>query len=192
MAAGWRGWKWHVCVSVCTVPAPVNVKWGKEKFDAVELNTEEPPMVFKAQLFALTGVQPDRQKVMVKGGTLKVSTQTTHRTLVLKGSNTQPQFCILLMSTNAVKTPKSTIILIMNWSYWRKVNESSTHYQLIKHVQLEQTRANQEINFINWRKLLQVAKTTGEMFPGVQRKDEPGCSSLLCEVPSPLASSRLQ
>ncbi|CAL1579427.1 unnamed protein product [Knipowitschia caucasica] len=49
----------------------VNVKWGKEKFDAVELNTEEPPVVFKAQLFALTGVQPDRQKVMVKGGTLK-------------------------------------------------------------------------------------------------------------------------
>uniref|UniRef100_A0AAY4CNR3 Ubiquitin carboxyl-terminal hydrolase n=1 Tax=Denticeps clupeoides TaxID=299321 RepID=A0AAY4CNR3_9TELE len=49
----------------------LNVKWGKEKFDAVELNTEEPPMVFKAQLFALTGVQPERQKVMVKGGTLK-------------------------------------------------------------------------------------------------------------------------
>ncbi|XP_018612976.1 ubiquitin carboxyl-terminal hydrolase 14 [Scleropages formosus] len=49
----------------------VNVKWGKEKFDGVELNTEESPMVFKAQLFALTGVQPDRQKVMVKGGTLK-------------------------------------------------------------------------------------------------------------------------
>ncbi|CAB1317323.1 unnamed protein product [Coregonus sp. 'balchen'] len=49
----------------------MNVKWGKEKFDAIELNTEEPPMVFKAQLFALTGVQPERQKVMVKGGTLK-------------------------------------------------------------------------------------------------------------------------
>uniref|UniRef100_A0A6Q2XLR9 Ubiquitin carboxyl-terminal hydrolase n=1 Tax=Esox lucius TaxID=8010 RepID=A0A6Q2XLR9_ESOLU len=49
----------------------VNVKWGKEKFDGIELNTEEPPMVFKAQLFALTGVQPERQKVMVKGGTLK-------------------------------------------------------------------------------------------------------------------------
>uniref|UniRef100_A0A8B9CQM5 Ubiquitin carboxyl-terminal hydrolase n=1 Tax=Anser brachyrhynchus TaxID=132585 RepID=A0A8B9CQM5_9AVES len=51
--------------------APINVKWGKEKFDGVELNTDEPPMVFKAQLFALTGVQPARQKVMVKGGTLK-------------------------------------------------------------------------------------------------------------------------
>lgn len=58
-------------------PLPVNVKWGKEKFDAVELNTEEPPMVFKAQLFALTGVQPDRQKVMVKGGTLKVQMATS-------------------------------------------------------------------------------------------------------------------
>lgn len=50
----------------------VTVKWGKEKFEGVELNTDEPPMVFKAQLFALTGVQPARQKVMVKGGTLKV------------------------------------------------------------------------------------------------------------------------
>uniref|UniRef100_A0A2K5KT18 Ubiquitin carboxyl-terminal hydrolase n=1 Tax=Cercocebus atys TaxID=9531 RepID=A0A2K5KT18_CERAT len=48
------------------------VKWGKEKFEGVELNTDEPPMVFKAQLFALTGVQPARQKVMVKGGTLKM------------------------------------------------------------------------------------------------------------------------
>lgn len=62
-------------VCVCVFVFPVNVKWGKEKFDAVELNTEEPPMVFKAQLFALTGVQPDRQKVMVKGGTLKVRTR---------------------------------------------------------------------------------------------------------------------
>lgn len=59
-------------VVVCVFFVSVNVKWGKEKFDAIELNTEEPPMVFKAQLFALTGVQPDRQKVMVKGGTLKV------------------------------------------------------------------------------------------------------------------------
>lgn len=28
-------------------------------------------MLFKAQLFALTGVQPERQKVMCKGITLK-------------------------------------------------------------------------------------------------------------------------
>lgn len=45
----------------------VNIKWGKETFSGIELNTDEPPLVFKAQLFALTGVQPERQKIMVKG-----------------------------------------------------------------------------------------------------------------------------
>uniref|UniRef100_UPI00358E510C ubiquitin carboxyl-terminal hydrolase 14 isoform X1 n=2 Tax=Myxine glutinosa TaxID=7769 RepID=UPI00358E510C len=49
----------------------VKVKWGKEKFEDVELNTDEAPILFKAQLFALTGVQPDRQKVVFKGATLK-------------------------------------------------------------------------------------------------------------------------
>ncbi|XP_013393115.1 ubiquitin carboxyl-terminal hydrolase 14-like [Lingula anatina] len=49
----------------------VNVKWGKEKFTDVECNTDEPPLLFKSQLFALSGVQPDRQKVMMKGAVLK-------------------------------------------------------------------------------------------------------------------------
>jgi len=49
----------------------VKVKWGKESYPDIEVNTEEPPMLFKAQLFALTGVQPERQKVMLKGVTLK-------------------------------------------------------------------------------------------------------------------------
>ncbi|GAB6033336.1 Ubiquitin carboxyl-terminal hydrolase 14 [Chamberlinius hualienensis] len=49
----------------------VKVKWGKETFDNVEVNTDEAPMLFKAQLFALTGVLPERQKVMLKGATLK-------------------------------------------------------------------------------------------------------------------------
>lgn len=49
----------------------IKVKWGKELFPNVEVNTDEEPMLFKAQLFALTGVQPERQKVMLKGMTLK-------------------------------------------------------------------------------------------------------------------------
>ena len=49
----------------------VKVKWGKELFPDVEVNTDEEPILFKAQLFALTGVQPERQKVMLKGMTLK-------------------------------------------------------------------------------------------------------------------------
>ena len=47
------------------------MKWGKELFSDVELNTDEEPVVFKAQLFALTGVQPNRQKVMIKGAAIK-------------------------------------------------------------------------------------------------------------------------
>ncbi|ETN71098.1 ubiquitin family protein, partial [Necator americanus] len=47
----------------------VNVKWGKEKYE-VSLDFNETPLVFKSQLFALTGVPPDRQKVVVKGRTL--------------------------------------------------------------------------------------------------------------------------
>lgn len=50
---------------------PVKVKWGKEVFNDVEANTDEDPILFKAQLFALTGVQNERQKVMLKGATLK-------------------------------------------------------------------------------------------------------------------------
>jgi len=34
----------------------VKVKWGKERLDNVELNTDELPEVFKMQLFSLTGI----------------------------------------------------------------------------------------------------------------------------------------
>lgn len=53
-----------MCVSV-------KVKWGKQSYPDIEVNTDEPPILFKAQLFTLTGVQPERQKVMLKGVTLK-------------------------------------------------------------------------------------------------------------------------
>lgn len=49
----------------------VNVKWGKEAFNDVELDLDQPPLVFKSQLFALSAVPPDRQKIMIKGGLLK-------------------------------------------------------------------------------------------------------------------------
>ena len=50
----------------------MNIKWGKEKFSDVECNTDESPELFKAQLFALSGVAPERQKVMIKGAVIKV------------------------------------------------------------------------------------------------------------------------
>ena len=35
------------------------------------MNTNDPPEVFMAQIFALSGVPPERQKIMAKGKTLK-------------------------------------------------------------------------------------------------------------------------
>lgn len=52
----------------------VNIKWGKEKFQGVDVNTDESPELFQAQLFALSGVPPERQKIMAKGKALKSHT----------------------------------------------------------------------------------------------------------------------
>lgn len=50
----------------------VTVTWNKEVFKDVEVDTHQPPVTFKTQLFSLTGVPPERQKIMgVKGGLLK-------------------------------------------------------------------------------------------------------------------------
>ncbi len=55
----------------------VSVKWSGKKYD-VKLSLAESPAVFKSQLFSLTGVEPDRQKILVKGGTLKVPVVSFH------------------------------------------------------------------------------------------------------------------
>jgi ubiquitin carboxyl-terminal hydrolase 14 len=43
-------------------------------------------MVFKAQLFALSGVQPDRQKVMLKGAVVKVFVNENWDNLIMTSS----------------------------------------------------------------------------------------------------------
>ena len=57
---------------ICLLFIIVSVKWGREKFENVELDSDESPELFKAQLFALSAVPPERQKVMFKGSVLKV------------------------------------------------------------------------------------------------------------------------
>ncbi|KAI8617251.1 hypothetical protein BC830DRAFT_122369 [Chytriomyces sp. MP71] len=52
----------------------VTVKWAGKKFDAIEVDLSQPGLAFKTQLFSLTGVAPDRQKILVKGGQLKDDT----------------------------------------------------------------------------------------------------------------------
>ncbi|OAD70896.1 hypothetical protein PHYBLDRAFT_187881 [Phycomyces blakesleeanus NRRL 1555(-)] len=52
----------------------VNVKWTGKKFENIELDTDESPELFKSQIYSQTGVPPERQKIMVKGGMLKDTT----------------------------------------------------------------------------------------------------------------------
>jgi ubiquitin carboxyl-terminal hydrolase 14 len=50
----------------------VIIKWNGQKFP-VAVDVEQPGLVFKTQIFSLTNVAPERQKIMVKGGTVKVT-----------------------------------------------------------------------------------------------------------------------
>lgn len=78
----------------------MKVKWGKEMFNDVELNTDEEPVVFKAQLFALTGVQPNRQKVMVKGAAIRDDSWDNVTNKVKNGAT------LLLMGSKEEDIPK--------------------------------------------------------------------------------------
>jgi len=60
----------RLCAPLRVAMVKVAVKWAKETYN-VEVDPQEPGLVFKHQLFSLTGVPPERQKIMVKGGMLK-------------------------------------------------------------------------------------------------------------------------
>lgn len=49
----------------------VNLKWGKQTFKDIELDTGSDAMTFKAILYGLSNVPVDKQKVMIKGKVLK-------------------------------------------------------------------------------------------------------------------------
>ncbi|KAL2913571.1 deubiquitinating enzyme [Polyrhizophydium stewartii] len=51
----------------------ISVKWSGQKYP-VDVDAAQTGLVLKTQLFSLTGVAPDRQKIMVKGGMLKDET----------------------------------------------------------------------------------------------------------------------
>ena len=50
---------------------PITIKWAGQKPFEVELDTEEPGATLKMQVYSITGVEADRQKILVKGGALK-------------------------------------------------------------------------------------------------------------------------
>jgi ubiquitin carboxyl-terminal hydrolase 14 len=97
----------------------VTVKWGREKFD-VDANTAMEPLVLKSQLFGLTGVVPERQKVVIKGKTLPDDTWagitlSDGATIMLMGSTgevpTAPTNTADNAASNGAAKGEETIIL---------------------------------------------------------------------------------
>ena len=68
----------------------VKVKWGSKTYPDIEIDPEESPEVFKSQLFALTNVPNDRQKVLIAGKKLQDTWQgirlKNKMTIMLTGS----------------------------------------------------------------------------------------------------------
>ncbi|EPQ62603.1 Ubiquitin-specific protease [Blumeria graminis f. sp. tritici 96224] len=87
---------------------PVVVKHQGKKYD-VELDPNALGEVFKFQLYSLTGVEPHRQKILVKGGQLKDETE-------LSKIGAKPGQMFMMMGTpedgETLQRPKETIKFI--------------------------------------------------------------------------------
>lgn len=69
----------------------VTVSHKGKKYD-VEVDTESTGEVFKCQLFSLTGVEPERQRILVKGGQLKDD-------IVMSSVGLKPGQTVMMMGT---------------------------------------------------------------------------------------------
>jgi ubiquitin carboxyl-terminal hydrolase 14 len=84
----------------------VSIKWGKQLFDNVEVNLNEDISVFKCQVYALSNVPVDKQKVMAKGKIIKDDAKWSDYPAVKEGVQ------LMLMGTaegNELKAPETTI-----------------------------------------------------------------------------------
>lgn len=74
---------------------PVTIKWAGQKPFDIEVDTDESGATLKMQIYSITGVETDRQKLLVKGGALKDEQDLSKlglkpkQTLMLMGSATE-------------------------------------------------------------------------------------------------------
>ena len=87
----------------------VSVKWNKQVFNDVELNLSEDIATFKAQVYALSNVPVDKQKLLTKGKQLKDDASWSAYPGVKEGAQ------IMLMGTaagNELKNPDKQIVFV--------------------------------------------------------------------------------
>jgi ubiquitin carboxyl-terminal hydrolase 14 len=54
----------------------VNIKWGKQTLQDIDVDVDQDVLTFKTQVYAMSNVPVDKQKIMIKGKILKVSNYT--------------------------------------------------------------------------------------------------------------------
>lgn len=56
---------------MASTTVPITIKWAGNKPFSVDVDTSQDGATLKVQIFSLTGVESERQKILVKGGALK-------------------------------------------------------------------------------------------------------------------------
>eukprot|EP00750_Incisomonas_marina_P012077 INCI16545.2.p1 GENE.INCI16545.2~~INCI16545.2.p1 ORF type:complete len:603 (+),score=144.71 INCI16545.2:583-2391(+) len=103
----------------------VNVKWGKEQFQAV-LDTAQPPAAFKELIYQKTGVPVDRQKVMApKGwvGTLKDAYKWKKGSCQLTDG---AKINVVGTSTGIPKAPETKVVFVEDMTAEDKASAGAT------------------------------------------------------------------
>jgi len=97
----------------------VKLKWNKEVYEDVEVDTEKDAQSFKETIEGLTGVPADRQKVMAKGlwkGTLKDDTEMAS----LPWKNGQLVAMMGTATKEAIQAPKEETVFVEDMSTGEK------------------------------------------------------------------------
>ncbi|OLL22164.1 Ubiquitin carboxyl-terminal hydrolase 6 [Neolecta irregularis DAH-3] len=85
---------------------PVKLKWSGKIFD-VDLDTSESPTTFKMQVFSLTGVEPERMKILIKGTQMKDETDLS--TVAIKPGQT---LMVMGTASEIPVAPKEKIVFL--------------------------------------------------------------------------------
>lgn len=84
----------------------VSIKWSKQVFNDVEVNLSEEIVLFKSQIYALTNVPVEKQKILIKGKIIKDENSWSDYPTVKEGVQ------MMLMGTaegNELKAPEQQI-----------------------------------------------------------------------------------